>query len=392
MKKYLNNLKKKLKLKGFTLIELLAVLVILVIIMAIATPIILGIIEDSRRSADKITMEQIVDSADFLYSASFLDGELTSKFDGITNVYDDLIFSGTEPDRAEVYIKPNGQIYFEAEKDGICYTKTYDSDEIIVSERDDCLENVYNDPTEYTITISEPVGGTLMSNVLTATHGTKILLDIVADSNYDLAKITYNGIEISNNSFIMPNYDITIDATFKRNDEWLIIENSQFSDDFAGFENAKFQTYSSTGYTPSNNGTTGMNFGASGGYGNTYNGNSIRTTIDTIDFSEVQSIEYKLVIERTCANACQDDFYLKIGNTKVPIASSVSHHYPWDYTVYNGETFTITENADITNLNIDFAQPQTLSIYGYYQHYAPWNNWYGGEISVTLEYLKLHYK
>ena len=39
----------KNKMKGFTLIELLAVIVILAVIALIATPIILGIVEDARR-------------------------------------------------------------------------------------------------------------------------------------------------------------------------------------------------------------------------------------------------------------------------------------------------------------------------------------------------------
>ena len=38
-----------MKKKGFTLIELLAVIVILAIIAVIATPIITGIIEDSKK-------------------------------------------------------------------------------------------------------------------------------------------------------------------------------------------------------------------------------------------------------------------------------------------------------------------------------------------------------
>ena len=37
--------------KGFTLVELLAVIVILAIIALIATPIILGVIEDARKGA-----------------------------------------------------------------------------------------------------------------------------------------------------------------------------------------------------------------------------------------------------------------------------------------------------------------------------------------------------
>ena len=46
-----------MKNKGFTLIELLAVIVILAIIALIATPIILGIINDARKEAKKRSAE-----------------------------------------------------------------------------------------------------------------------------------------------------------------------------------------------------------------------------------------------------------------------------------------------------------------------------------------------
>lgn len=46
-----------MKNKGFTLIELLAVIVILAIIALIATPIILGIINDARKSARERSAE-----------------------------------------------------------------------------------------------------------------------------------------------------------------------------------------------------------------------------------------------------------------------------------------------------------------------------------------------
>ena len=48
-----------MKNKGFTLIELLAVIVILAIIALIATPIILGIINDARTSASERTAELV---------------------------------------------------------------------------------------------------------------------------------------------------------------------------------------------------------------------------------------------------------------------------------------------------------------------------------------------
>ena len=43
----------KMNKKGFTLIELLAVIVILAIIALIATPIILGVIDNARKNSEK---------------------------------------------------------------------------------------------------------------------------------------------------------------------------------------------------------------------------------------------------------------------------------------------------------------------------------------------------
>ncbi len=52
----------KMNKKGFTLIELLAVIVILAVIALIASPIILGIIEDARESARVRSVEQYADA------------------------------------------------------------------------------------------------------------------------------------------------------------------------------------------------------------------------------------------------------------------------------------------------------------------------------------------
>ena len=59
----------KMNKKGFTLIELLAVIVILAIIALIATPIILGIINDSRKSAIDRTAELVGDEVRLAYSS-----------------------------------------------------------------------------------------------------------------------------------------------------------------------------------------------------------------------------------------------------------------------------------------------------------------------------------
>lgn len=57
--------------KGFTLIELLAVIVILAIIALIATPIVLGIINDTKESANKQSAEFIVNAVEQSYSMAY---------------------------------------------------------------------------------------------------------------------------------------------------------------------------------------------------------------------------------------------------------------------------------------------------------------------------------
>jgi type IV pilus assembly protein PilA len=51
--------------KGFTLIELLAVIVILAVIALIATPIILGIIEDTKKQAFEIEAKNVEQAAEY---------------------------------------------------------------------------------------------------------------------------------------------------------------------------------------------------------------------------------------------------------------------------------------------------------------------------------------
>ena len=74
-----------MKNKGFTLIELLAVIVILAIIALIATPVILNIIEDARKSAAERSMENIEYAAKLYLSSSKLNNN-NSSFTKITFV------------------------------------------------------------------------------------------------------------------------------------------------------------------------------------------------------------------------------------------------------------------------------------------------------------------
>ena len=70
--------------KGFTLIELLAVIVILAIIALIATPVVLGIIEDSRQSAKINSAQFMIDGVQTAYAVAYTKSYEADESKGIT--------------------------------------------------------------------------------------------------------------------------------------------------------------------------------------------------------------------------------------------------------------------------------------------------------------------
>lgn len=76
-----------MKNKGFTLIELLAVIVILAIIALIATPIILGIINDARTSATERTAELVKSGVQNAYTGYMMkeSGNTPKKVENFVN-------------------------------------------------------------------------------------------------------------------------------------------------------------------------------------------------------------------------------------------------------------------------------------------------------------------
>ena len=78
--------------KGFTLIELLAVIVILAIIALIATPVILGIIEDARASANERSAELIKSGVQNAYT-NYLMGHSGSYPAGINEFITDQYYT-----------------------------------------------------------------------------------------------------------------------------------------------------------------------------------------------------------------------------------------------------------------------------------------------------------
>ena len=76
--------------KGFTLIELLAVIIILAVIALISTPIILDVVEDSRKSADRSSANLVLSAANNYYAESMLDDSKQDKIKKEENLFYEL--------------------------------------------------------------------------------------------------------------------------------------------------------------------------------------------------------------------------------------------------------------------------------------------------------------
>ena len=146
MKKALKNKEKKLKLTtlGFTLIELLAVIVILAVIALIATPLIMGVIDEARKGALERSFDNIEHAAE-LYFFNKYEGKLEQ---------DPMVISMTELEHAaELYFfnKYEGKLEQDPMiipmpelKDMVKnYNSDMDSESVVVEEKGDILTFYY---------------------------------------------------------------------------------------------------------------------------------------------------------------------------------------------------------------------------------------------------------
>lgn len=136
--------------KGFTLIELLAVIVILAIVALIATPLILNVIDDSRKSAFKNTAYGIIEAAEIGYAQSIFDGSEREA----TFIYEDgieygpngksLDYKGAKPKNGVVKINEDGHVSIALYDGKYCVQKNHNQSEVILSEipKKDCIIRV----------------------------------------------------------------------------------------------------------------------------------------------------------------------------------------------------------------------------------------------------------
>ena len=121
--------------KGFTLIELLAVIVILAIIALIATPIILNMINDAKKSASKDSAYGYIEAIEYENQMSMLDNKKYQKindgeYSDIEEITNRIKLKGTKPTSGNITIT-NGRVT-EAELCIDKYIVTYNGKEASV--------------------------------------------------------------------------------------------------------------------------------------------------------------------------------------------------------------------------------------------------------------------
>lgn len=136
--------------KGFTLIELLAVLVVITIISLISVPIILNVIESSRRGAFESTSYGLLEAATIFYAnetSEGLEDSYTFSFDGgklgETVDGDKLDYKGKAPTSGYIVLYENGKTEANISNGtyNICKAKTESKVRLYDAELETCALN-----------------------------------------------------------------------------------------------------------------------------------------------------------------------------------------------------------------------------------------------------------
>ena len=106
---------KERKKEGFTLIELLAVIVILVVIALIASPLIISIIEDSRKKAFENSVYGVMSTYDIKIAK---EGNYKGIIYNFPEGNNELKYSGTKMSGGSIFLTPSGSIEVRELTDG----------------------------------------------------------------------------------------------------------------------------------------------------------------------------------------------------------------------------------------------------------------------------------
>ena len=134
-------MKDERRRKGFTLIELLAVIVILAVIALIASPLIINIIESSRKKAFENSVYGVMSTYDI---KTVGDKEAAGKTYNFPEGNSDLKYSGTKMIGGSIFLTPSGSIEVRRITDGR-YCASGNKTNLVIK-RGDCSIDLAVDP------------------------------------------------------------------------------------------------------------------------------------------------------------------------------------------------------------------------------------------------------
>jgi len=121
-----------MKEKGFTLVELLAVIIILAVIALIATPLVLDVVDDAKKSAFESGVYGVIESIKLDISDNILKGEsLINEYNFPTS---ELELQGIQPEGGIAKTDRKGKVSIAVYDEKWCATKAYDEGTLTVTD------------------------------------------------------------------------------------------------------------------------------------------------------------------------------------------------------------------------------------------------------------------
>ena len=210
-----------MKKKGFTLVELLAIIVILGIIMSIATPIIIKIINDSKKETYKLSMSGYVRAVEEQIAVNKAKGKITKNGNYNINNFE-VGYSGRIADKGSFSI--NNELVISAQLCFDTYLVKYDGKEVTLTEKgcekeatvnlvigEKKYDNVIKDDIETEFNISDDISD--MTNIvcnngatISMNDNTLKLSDVYKDTNCTMSSsinTTFDNLDNTKNYILM---------------------------------------------------------------------------------------------------------------------------------------------------------------------------------------------
>ena len=128
------------KKKGFTLIELLAVIVILAIIAVVATPIITGIIEDSKKASFERSAEGVVEATKFDIPEKLTEAGYTYEFEnGEIDLGENVKVNNAKNLSGTIKYNKDGEVSYAIHNDKWCVIKNNNETTTTAYEEGKCV-------------------------------------------------------------------------------------------------------------------------------------------------------------------------------------------------------------------------------------------------------------